>query len=246
LNAQRLLNTKGVHANTENHPLEDIWQKELYPIITSLVPTENTVSASVGRIFSTEGADVVKSASKGLVDFYIGDNLKWMLEFVSEGSDLGGHLSRFRKKGEYRFIPRKDYLIVDFRSSQKDTRFNDDHVLSVSYSDDFSTLTVSGKPLKNVVNLNSCVVTLATKETLPQTMAILAISKSTSTTTITRKIKKRHTEEQMDITKPDKRKRSTENHEQESKEKEGHVLEKSESKSRSSEEEREKSSESDE
>jgi len=232
LNAQHLLSTKGVHANKEN-PLEDIWQKELYSILTSLVPVSYNVSASVGRIFSTSN-----TASQGLVDFYIDDKLQWMLEFVSEGSDLAGHLNRFKKNGEYMFIPRKSWLIVDFRSIQKDIRIKDKNILFVSYADDFSVLTVSGKPLQAAIKKDNCIITLATKETLPQTMATLAISKSKLSTS-TRKIKKRHTEVQMDDTKPDKRKRSIGYN------KEKEEISKSKS-SQSSEEEKKNSNKSDE
>jgi len=42
-------------------PLEDVWQKEFYHILTSLVPTQNNVSPSVGCIFSTPGVKIAGS-----------------------------------------------------------------------------------------------------------------------------------------------------------------------------------------
>jgi len=142
IDASALLNTLGKHKNSE-HPLEDSWQKEIYKVITHLVPSGNLVSSSVGQCFSQK-----KISINGAVDFYIDGVLKWMVELTSEGSDLGMHVNRFEKGGEYENIPRKDWLVVDFRSSEKKIRGLKEHILYVCYEKDFSCAHVTGLPLQ--------------------------------------------------------------------------------------------------
>ena len=36
-----------------------------------------------------------------MVDFYINDQLKWLVELVREFSEVDKHLARFEKKGKY-------------------------------------------------------------------------------------------------------------------------------------------------
>jgi len=65
--------------------LEQTWQKEFYRIATSQLPQRHFISCDVGHLYG----------SKGLVDFYINDSLKWMIEIDREGDRLKNHVERF-------------------------------------------------------------------------------------------------------------------------------------------------------
>jgi len=196
LNGPGLLSTKGLHTSTQTNeprPNEDTWQKEFFSILTSLVPATNTVSSSVGPLFATGLGD-----SKGLVDFYIDDDLQWMLEFISEGSNIQEHINRFEDNGIYQHIPRKSWLIVDFRSNSKQIRKFPEGVLFVSYNDDFSSVTVTGTPLSKTIQQDTWTTQLLSSESPITTLATLASQNSYSTTTTTNKKKKKRNEEDSD------------------------------------------------
>jgi hypothetical protein len=132
---------------TSGAPREDVWQKEFYRVASSLLPTSNILSAEVGRIFGT-GSDDLKS-----VDFYVDHNLKWMVEFVAEGSDLKGHLDRFDTNGRYRNIPRNDWLIVDFRVKVGPPKKFKPRVLYLLCDDDRRAATACGDMIDSEVRV---------------------------------------------------------------------------------------------
>ena len=51
---------------------------------------------------------------KGELDFYVNWQLKWAVELLKEGKEIGEHLNRFRT-GKYREVETAEYLVVDFR-----------------------------------------------------------------------------------------------------------------------------------
>jgi len=83
-----------------------------------------------------------KKKKYGSLDIYIDDKLQWQLEILREGNKLYEHYLRFEPNGKYRFIPRKQWLLVDFRSESMELK-EEDHALKntwiVFYNKDFSS-----------------------------------------------------------------------------------------------------------
>ena len=105
----------------------------------SLLPRNVAFYAEVGAYFSRGTAP-----TRGSVDFFISNGLKWLLEFVIDGSKLDEHVARFDlSTGRYSAIPRTDWLVVDFRpASQGVPAILRDHVLHVLYDAEFTTARV--------------------------------------------------------------------------------------------------------
>jgi len=104
-------------------------------VATSLLPVNISVHAEVGAHF-TRGI-------RGSVDFFISNGLKWLLEFVIDGSKLEEHVARFEPTGRYSSIPCTDWLIVDFRpASQGAPALLQEHVLHVLYDAEFTSARV--------------------------------------------------------------------------------------------------------
>lgn len=116
-------------------PSEDLWQKEFYRAASSLIPPTHNLSAEVSRVF---GEDVPHR--RGEVDFYVDEQLQWMVEFLVGGRDLLEHLHRFdRVRGRYRHIPCRDWLVVDFRLSSQPPPELLPNVLYILYESDFTS-----------------------------------------------------------------------------------------------------------
>lgn len=118
-------------------PREDVWQKEFYRVATSQLPTTCNLSAEVSHVFGDEGG------GKRSIDFYVDGELQWMIEFLVEGRDLNEHVARFDlQRGRYRRIRRKDWLVVDFRSSAPRPSVVLPDVMYVLCSTDFTACTI--------------------------------------------------------------------------------------------------------
>jgi len=76
------------------------------------------------------------------VDFYVNSDLQWMVEFLVEGSKLQEHLDRFAPTGRYSSIPRKHWLVVDFRVKVAVPTKLADHCMYVKVAADFKSATV--------------------------------------------------------------------------------------------------------
>jgi len=122
---------------TKGVPREDVWQKEFYRVATALLPSNCVLSAEVGSVFARQTGDSVKA-----VDFYANSNLQWMVEFLVEGSKLKEHLDRFAPQGRYSSIPRKQWLVVDFRVKVNLPSELADHCMYVRVAADFQSATI--------------------------------------------------------------------------------------------------------
>jgi len=137
-----LANSLGV--GTDNRPLERTWQMEFYRIAWSLLPKGTYLSADVGSVFG----------STGQLDFYVNTKKKWGIELLREGTSISEHCGRFSSKGIYAFIPVKEFVVIDFRSDLKKARLNLPNLWTVSYSADFSKITLERKGKeKKYINL---------------------------------------------------------------------------------------------
>src|SRR3546814_21127510 len=107
--------------------------------------------------------------------------MKWLLEFVIEGSKLGEHVQRFDlSSGRYATIPRTDWLIVDFRpQSSGEPSLLFDRVLHVIYDDEtFATA--------RAVMMDKEVIELFFRGGLIRTMSDLAYLTESSSKWLTR------------------------------------------------------------
>ena len=109
---------------------EGQWQDEFYGCLTRILSTEYAISAEAGH----------ELGCKGEIYFYINGKFKWGIELLREGSDLGGHLDRFKKNGIYFKMEKKDYIVIDFRNNQFQKRKEEedlDHLMRVVYDPNF-------------------------------------------------------------------------------------------------------------
>jgi len=135
-----LANSLGV--GTDELPLERTWQMEFYRIAWSHLPRGTYLSADVGSVFG----------SNGQLDFYVNTQKKWGIELLREGSKISEHCERFSSKGIYASIPVKEFVVIDFRSELKGARLTHPNLWTVSYSDDFSRITLKreGKEAREI------------------------------------------------------------------------------------------------
>ncbi|CAG8453033.1 4396_t:CDS:1, partial [Paraglomus occultum] len=99
----------GRGTDQESYLLERTWQMEWYRAATSAVPVNATVSPDVGGVFG----------SVGFLDFYVDGDLCWGVELLREGDRMKEHRKRFAQDGEYKNIPLKEWVIIDFRHQSK-------------------------------------------------------------------------------------------------------------------------------
>jgi len=143
--------------NVDKKPNEALWQKAIYSIIMNICASHTVNPEMPSRLTSTPVPKKKKGMIKdllppgekrekkkhGSLDIYIDDKLQWQLEILREGDKLGEHCSRFEPDGKYRFIPRKQWLVVDFRSESSVAFKEQDYVLEntwiVFYNKDFSS-----------------------------------------------------------------------------------------------------------
>ncbi|KAF9896594.1 hypothetical protein BX616_007153, partial [Lobosporangium transversale] len=112
--------------------LERTWQMEWYRAASSVVPLGSTISLDVGPVFG----------SVGFLNFYVNGYRAWGIELLREGNQMAEHARRFETGGEYKNIPLKKWVIIDFRhhsTAVREIRNNFWHAL---YSDDYSTITI--------------------------------------------------------------------------------------------------------
>ena len=130
---------KSLGVGTNNLLLERTWQMEFYRIAWSLLPKGTYLSADVGSVFGSTESQV----------FYVNTTKKWGIELHREGSGLSEHCGRFSSDGIYASIPVKEFVVIDFRSSDlKGARFTHPNLWTVFYSANFSqeiTLKRQGK-----------------------------------------------------------------------------------------------------
>lgn len=114
---------------------------------SSLLPHEYVLSAEVGRIFGAGGGGTTKA-----VDFYVNHDLQWMIEFLIEGRALDEHLARFAPGGRYSNIPRRDWLVVDFRVNAPAPAQVEQQTMYVVCAADFlsASIVMHGKQLQRV------------------------------------------------------------------------------------------------
>ena len=102
---------------------------------SSLLPLSCNLSAEVSQVFGEH--------AMGKLDFYVDGELQWMLEFLVEGRELEEHVARFNpERGRYRYIRRKDWLVVDFRSTAPRPTELLPQVVYVLCSPDFGQATI--------------------------------------------------------------------------------------------------------
>ena len=110
---------------------EGQWQDEFYGCLTRILSTEYAISAEAGH----------ELGCKGEIYFYINGKFKWGIELLREGSDLGGHLDRFKKNGIYFNMEKKDYIVIDFRKKSQFQKRKEkeelDHLMRVVYDPNF-------------------------------------------------------------------------------------------------------------
>lgn len=111
-NALRLMRStflkKSLGHDASMPPLERTWQMELFRAASTILPTSCNISLEVGRLYG----------SRGLVDFYVNDNKKWLVELAREGSRLGHHERRLEENGIYSSIPMNNFVLLDFRATK--------------------------------------------------------------------------------------------------------------------------------
>jgi len=122
------------------------WQKEIYRIGTSLLGRKYEMGVEVSRGFvdmnsagssdeeDEEDEEEKKFQIPGKIDFYINSNRQWALELLVRGdlkamgpkpkNELREHYDRFII-GKYKYLPKKEWLIVDFRPLKYNHSKND-------------------------------------------------------------------------------------------------------------------------
>ena len=95
--------------NGTEFPKEAAFQQLFTEAANRFLPAWNSLTPELNTKAELNGKTV-----KGELDFYVNSQLKWAVELLKEGKDIGEHLNRFRT-GAYREVETSEYLVVDFR-----------------------------------------------------------------------------------------------------------------------------------
>jgi len=120
---------------THKH-LESMWQDEFFRCAREELPREYTIVPNCGG--------KITQPVPGYPDFYINNNLCWIVEILREGIDMAEHARRFAPGGKYSVFLKKitAWVLIDFRSDKKVVRAKHKNMYHFCYNDNFSTFVV--------------------------------------------------------------------------------------------------------
>lgn len=118
-----------------------------------MLPSEHQISPSVGHTFDISGR----------VDFYINDDLKWMIELTREGSKLKEHIARFTPGGIYYDMSSKVnyWVILDFRHNSPSREKMEEGIWYIIYDNNFTEFTILHKNDSNQDGYDKITITIS-------------------------------------------------------------------------------------
>jgi len=128
--------------NEDRFPKEAAFQQLFNETISSLLPSNNTITPEFDTKALLDGKEVT-----GELDFYINGDLQWALELLRNGDRLQEHMRRFDfESGKYRQIELKAYLVVDCRGPKRpkwsrNVSPEKKDLCTLYFSEDFKTCT---------------------------------------------------------------------------------------------------------
>ncbi|KAJ3339606.1 hypothetical protein HDU83_007573 [Entophlyctis luteolus] len=100
----------------DGFPKEATFQHLLMEGLAKFTPPACSICPELSKIFPVVNHTGGKIS--GEVDFYLNGSLRWGVELLVLGRGITEHIDRFGLNGKYFKLDVKDYIIVDFRSSQ--------------------------------------------------------------------------------------------------------------------------------
>ena len=96
-------------------PKEAIFQNLMMQGMAVSTPASCLIYSELSNVLSD--AEEASAAIKGEIDFYLNGKLRWGVELLVQGREVGEHIERFSPQGKYYPLGVLDYAVVDFRSS---------------------------------------------------------------------------------------------------------------------------------
>lgn len=135
-------------------PKEAVYQHLFMQAMHACSPASVMVCPELSRVFP--GADVSGDGNTiaGELDFYLNGDLRWGIELLVGGSDIGEHMFRFSTGGKYAALLVKDYVVLDFRKGPVTNIKRFEHRTTVFFNDNFIKCTVlEGFSVQYIVDL---------------------------------------------------------------------------------------------
>lgn len=103
-------------------PPEALFQQLVMGGLQAEMPLQCSISSELSHLFpfevTEEGHPTLDKVNiDGRIDFYIDRSVRWGIELLVSGSDIGEHLARVESGGKYYGLAMNDSIVVDFRGN---------------------------------------------------------------------------------------------------------------------------------
>ena len=117
----------------EKFPFEIVFQAFMLKHFIQLTKPDVRVVPELSETFSP-----VPKRIPGRVDLYLNGDLRWGVELLVNQNQVEEHLDRFSSTGKYAALEVKDYVVIDFRSSDNSTiHVKHEHLATVIFDESF-------------------------------------------------------------------------------------------------------------
>ena len=120
-------------------PKEATFQHLLMGAVAKCTPPTCAICAELSEVFQDPRSPLGQSKRISReIDFYLDGDLRWGIELLVKGDQVGEHIDRFSRKGKYHPLNVADYIVVDFRPGPVSNVCLYEKRLSVFFDSDFS------------------------------------------------------------------------------------------------------------
>ncbi|KAL8017135.1 putative bacterial Pleckstrin domain, P-loop containing nucleoside triphosphate hydrolase [Plasmopara halstedii] len=102
-----------------NFPKEAIFQHQFMEGLALNTHRTCLICPELSRVFPSSPADSDQPLRiEGKIDFYLNGSLRWGLELLVNGDNIGEHMARFASDGKYAALAVNDYAVIDLRGNK--------------------------------------------------------------------------------------------------------------------------------
>ena len=124
---------------SDRFPKEATFQHLLMVALANCTPPGCAICPELSEVFPDPQAPVGQvERISGEIDFYLDGDLRWGIELLARGGQIGEHIDRFSRDGKYHALKVADYIVVDFRPGPVSNVRRYEKRMTVFFSSDFS------------------------------------------------------------------------------------------------------------
>ena len=133
---------QSVVVSTGDFPKEATFQHLFIAALAAHTTATTSICPELSRLFpSTVACEATEENGiiSGEIDFYLNGDLRWGIELLIRGRNIGEHVERFGDFGKYKALQMRDHIIVDFRKGPATNIHLHQKRLTVFFDDKFET-----------------------------------------------------------------------------------------------------------